>query len=75
MILTQTSPKNSAMIAKEVMRHIEGVGIFPLISLILFFVLFSGILIYAFTFKKEKADLFSALPLEKDTNNEANNSL
>lgn len=60
------------MIAKEVMRHIDGVGIFPLISLILFFVLFTSILIYAFTFKKEKAEIFSALPLENEPSHETN---
>jgi len=58
------------MIAKEVMRNIEGVGIFPMISLVLFFLLFTATVIYAFTMKRDRADIMSALPLENETENE-----
>lgn len=60
------------MIAKEVMRHIDGVAIFPLVSLILFFVLFSATIIYAYTMNKDKAAEYSSLPLEKDQDDEIN---
>lgn len=58
------------MIAKEVMRNIDGVGIFPIISLILFFVMFSATIIYSIGLKKDKADKYSALPLENDQSDE-----
>lgn len=58
------------MIGKELMRHIDGVGLFPLISLVLFFVLFTAVIIYAFTMNKEKADAMGAIPLENHKNQE-----
>jgi len=60
------------MIAKELLRNIEGVGIFPLISLILFFALFSIILAHTFSIKKEEADALGSIPFDNlnDKNNE-----
>ncbi|MBI1185663.1 CcoQ/FixQ family Cbb3-type cytochrome c oxidase assembly chaperone [bacterium] len=58
------------MIEKELLRSIEGVGIFPLISLILFFTVFALILAHTFSIKKEEADLLGSIPF--DNNNEDN---
>lgn len=59
------------MIAKELMRHIEGVGIFPLISLILFFVLFTSIIVHTISIKKEDADSLGSIPFD-NLNEETN---
>ncbi|MFY0674308.1 MAG: CcoQ/FixQ family Cbb3-type cytochrome c oxidase assembly chaperone [Bacteroidia bacterium] len=58
------------MIAKEIMRNIEGVGIFPIISLILFFVMFTLILVHTFTIKKEEADALGSIPFTNQNENE-----
>lgn len=52
------------------MRNIEGVGIFPIISLILFFVMFTLILVHTFTIKKEEADALGAIPFTNQNENE-----
>ncbi|MGB0430946.1 MAG: CcoQ/FixQ family Cbb3-type cytochrome c oxidase assembly chaperone [Bacteroidia bacterium] len=58
------------MIAKEIMRNIEGVGIFPIISLVLFFVMFTLIIVHTITIKKEEADALGSLPFN-NTNNDS----
>lgn len=55
---------------KEVMQNIEGVSIYPILSLLVFFIVFSGIVYYTITLKKEKAQHLSSLPLENDDNYE-----
>ncbi|MCB0736984.1 MAG: hypothetical protein KDC92_05690 [Bacteroidetes bacterium] len=51
---------------KEVMQNIDGISIYPIISLVLFFVVFSVIMYFTVTLKKDKADHLSSLPLEND---------
>lgn len=54
---------------KEVLRSLEGIGLFPAISLIIFFGLFTIMFIYAFTSRKKFMDHMSELPLEDGTEN------
>ncbi|UZD22542.1 cbb3-type cytochrome c oxidase subunit 3 [Algoriphagus halophytocola] len=51
---------------KEVMRSIEHVEIFPIISLIIFILFFTGVAIWAFRVPKGVIDHMSSLPLDKD---------
>lgn len=53
---------------KEALRGIEGIGIFPAISLIIFFTFFVILLVYTFTTRKQHIDHMSGLPLEDDHN-------
>ena len=54
---------------KEVLRSIEGVGIFPSISLLLFFGFFVGLIIYLIRKKKSYWDEAAQLPLADDNTN------
>lgn len=51
---------------KEVLRSIEGIGIFPSISLILFLGFFIGLIIYLVKKGKSHFEDASRLPLESD---------
>lgn len=51
---------------KNVLEHIGGVANYGVISLCLFFAVFSGVLIWAFRLKKADLDAAAALPLEDD---------
>ena len=57
---------------KEVLRSIEGIGIFPAISLILFLVFFIGLIIYLVKKGKEHWEDAARLPLESDESNQKN---
>ena len=48
---------------KNVLSDIGGVGLYGVISISLFFAVFTGMLIWAFRMKKNFADSMSALPL------------
>lgn len=55
---------------KHNLESIEGVGLYPMISLFIFFTLFIGMLIYVFVMPKSKIEELSNLPLDKnDLNN------
>ncbi len=54
---------------KNVLRAIEDIGIFPTISLILFFVFFVVMVIYLIKKGKHYWDDAARLPLEDDTMN------
>lgn len=49
---------------KHNMETINGIEIYPIISLSIFFTIFVVYAIYAFRFKKSKIDILSQLPLE-----------
>jgi cytochrome c oxidase cbb3-type subunit 3 len=49
---------------KEVLRSLVGAGIYPVISLIIFFVFFIGTVIFAFKSDKKYIAKMSSLPLE-----------
>lgn len=52
---------------KDVLRAIEGVGIFPVISLLLFVFFFLLVLWGTFRAKKEIIDNMAAIPFEGDS--------
>lgn len=49
---------------KNVLNNIDGIGIYGVISISLFFVFFAGMLLWAFARKKNYLDKMSALPLD-----------
>jgi cbb3-type cytochrome oxidase subunit 3 len=53
------------------LENIDGVGIYPLISLLIFFVFFVVLFWWVFTAKKEHIEEVSNIPLDldNDTNN------
>ncbi len=51
---------------KEVLRSIEGIGIFPAISLILFLMFFIGLVIYLIKKGEKHWENAARLPLESD---------
>ena len=48
------------------MEGINGVEIFPIISLVLFFTIFVSFLIYAMSYSKEKVKIMSELPFNEN---------
>ena len=48
------------------METIEGIEIFPIISLIIFFTFFVGLFIWVATYKKETIEELSNIPLMDD---------
>lgn len=59
---------------KHNMETIVGIEIFPIISVVLFFSFFVGLIIYAVKMKQSEVDEISALPLNDslDINNASN---
>lgn len=56
----------------DMLQSIEGVTIFPLISLVLFFVFFVGMLIKVFRMDKRHLNEMSQMPLNQDANTSKN---
>ncbi|AFL79646.1 Cbb3-type cytochrome oxidase component FixQ [Aequorivita sublithincola DSM 14238] len=52
------------------LENIDDVQIYPLISLLIFFVFFVVLFYWVFTAKKEHITEVSNIPLENDTNNQ-----
>ena len=52
------------------LEHIDGVEIFPIISLLIFFIFFMGLFWWVFTMKKSHVKEVSNIPFEKDQNNQ-----
>ncbi|HEY4629172.1 MAG TPA: CcoQ/FixQ family Cbb3-type cytochrome c oxidase assembly chaperone [Flavobacterium sp.] len=48
---------------KHNMETIEGVSIYPIISLLIFFIFFVGLGLWVFSYKKEKINEMSQIPL------------
>jgi cbb3-type cytochrome oxidase subunit 3 len=48
---------------KHNMETIAGVAIYPILSLLIFFVFFVGLAFWVFTYKKDKIDEMSQIPL------------
>ncbi len=59
---------------KHNMESIIGIEIFPIISVLIFFLFFVGLIIYAIRMKQSEVDEISALPLNDslETNNASN---
>jgi cbb3-type cytochrome oxidase subunit 3 len=49
---------------KHNMETIAGVAIYPILSLLIFFVFFVGLGFWVFSYKKEKIDEMSQIPLQ-----------
>lgn len=63
---------------KEVLRSIENIEIYPVISFVIFGVFFLGLLLYVFTMKKSLVAEMKAMPFEpekKGTDNALNNTI
>ncbi len=58
---------------KEYLQSIDGVSIYPIISLLIFFVFFAVIIIWMFKVDKNYLKKMSNLPLETDEENNSNN--
>ncbi len=52
---------------------IDGIEIYPIISLLLFFIVFVTMLIIVLKMPKNRIDEISQLPLDTDTNSKENN--
>lgn len=58
---------------KHNLENISGVEIFPILSLLIFFLFFVALYTWTYTYKKEKIDELSRIPLEGTEENETNN--
>ncbi len=54
------------------MDHISGIEIYPIIALLIFFFFFLGLYIWVFTYKKDKLNELSNIPLDEETQNSKN---
>lgn len=54
---------------KHFFESISGIGIYPLISLLVFFVFFLGLGVYVITMRKDHARHMAARPLDLETEN------
>lgn len=51
---------------KHNMETISGVAIYPIVSLLIFFLFFVGLGLWVFSYKKEKIAELSRIPLNED---------
>lgn len=51
---------------KEVLRSIENIEIYPIISLLIFVLFFLGVFVWVKTMPKDLVDHLKSLPMEKD---------
>jgi cbb3-type cytochrome oxidase subunit 3 len=51
---------------RDVIETIQGIEIYPLISLVIFFAFFIGLLYYVVKLRKTDVDEWSEMPLEED---------
>ncbi|MBK7630803.1 MAG: cbb3-type cytochrome c oxidase subunit 3 [Ignavibacteriales bacterium] len=59
---------------KEILQSIEGVSIYPIVSLIVFVLFFALILIWMFKVDENYIKIMENLPLEKEEENNFNNT-
>lgn len=59
---------------KEVLQSIEGIGIYPIISMIVFVIFFAIVIIWYFKADKKYLNKMSNLPLEEDEKLNSNNT-
>lgn len=52
---------------KDILNSIKGVEIYPIITLIIFFIVFIALIIWVFKLDKSKVEEMSLLPLEDST--------
>lgn len=53
---------------KHNMETIDGIAIYPILSLLIFFLFFTGLAIWVFTYKKETITAFSKMALTETAN-------
>ncbi|WP_430613789.1 cbb3-type cytochrome oxidase subunit 3 [Flavobacterium sp. JP2137] len=51
---------------KHNMDTISGIEIYPIVALVIFFVFFAGLLVWVYTYKKDKIEEISHLPFEEE---------
>lgn len=51
--------------AAEVLRAIDGIAIFPIVSLVLFVIVFGGVLIWSSRLDRRRLDRYARLPLDE----------
>jgi hypothetical protein len=51
---------------KEVLRSIDGVEVFPVISLLLFFAFFVGVVVWSIGLDRQRVSELARLPLDGD---------
>jgi len=56
----------------DFMSSIDGIGIYPVISLLMFFTVFVGVGVYLITANKEKMKQMAMMPLDKSFDNKIN---
>jgi cbb3-type cytochrome oxidase subunit 3 len=52
------------------MENISGIEIYPILSLLIFFLFFVGLYFWVFTYNKEKIKQLSNLPFAEETSDE-----
>ncbi len=52
---------------RHVLESINGIGIFPIISLIVFVLIFAGVTVWVVTMPKRKVRYMAKLPLKDDS--------
>ena len=57
---------------QNVLHHLGGVANYGIVSLCLFFAVFTGVLVWTFRLKRADLDSAAALPLENDQPESAN---
>lgn len=60
---------------KHNMETIAGIEIYPIISLLIFFIFFVGLFIWVFTYKKETIEQLSNLPFKEEQISEEDSKL
>lgn len=58
---------------RNIFEHIDNISIFPIFTMILFMVIFIGVIIYAVKMDKKTVDYISSLPMNKDDISKSNN--
>lgn len=49
---------------KDVLRSIEGIGLYPLITLVVFFLFFTTVFLWVLRIRKDEAEYLASLPLD-----------
>lgn len=57
---------------RNIFSHIDNISFFPIITMILFMLVFIGVIIYVFKLNKKSVDYYSNLPLDDKENNKIN---
>ena len=57
---------------RNIFSHKDNISIFPIITMILFMLVFIGVIIYAFKLNKKSVDYYINLPLDDKENNKIN---